>query len=456
MEFKTAEELLAHARKLDGKTIRKALEELPPWDRPMAVAEKEPAYLTTSRGGKGSFGSVIEEMWFDKKNDSLSRADFPETGVELKCSPLKRCKGGLAVKERLSLNMIDYNEAANETFETSHFLEKNRLLLLVFYIYDTFLADLDKEIDLTALLDILERDGDQIRRDWELIHGKIMDGRAHEISEGDTLYLGAAPKGAGGGKTRKQPFSSIPAKPRAYTLKVGYMNTLYKFLTDEKTRQAPRFMAKGEAQTFDDKIQALVRPYVGKTCSELEGMLGIPASPDNKARFRLIAEKMIGFNRKKPFYEFRAASVQLKTIRVEPSGNIKESMSFRNLEFNSIIHEDWEDSVFYEELTSKFLFMVFKREEGSNEYVFRKCVLWNMPAQDLDEAERVWNLTKERVAEGRYDELPKMKESPIAHVRTKGRDSLDLMPTPQGGRETKRCFWLRNKYIEKIVGSHQL
>lgn len=55
---------------------------------------------------------------------------------------------------------------------------------------------------------------------------KVRAGRAHELSEGDTLYLAACTKGANASSVRQQPFSTIPAKQRAYSLKSSYMTQI--------------------------------------------------------------------------------------------------------------------------------------------------------------------------------------------------------------------------------------
>jgi DNA mismatch repair protein MutH len=55
------------------------------------------------------------------------------------------------------------------------------------------------------------------------INKKITSGKTHELSEGDTFYLGACTKGANALSVRKQPFSEIPAKQRAYSFKQGYV-----------------------------------------------------------------------------------------------------------------------------------------------------------------------------------------------------------------------------------------
>jgi DNA mismatch repair protein MutH len=74
-----------------------------------------------------------------------------------------------------------------------------------------------------------------IKSDWEKIQGKVMQGKAHELSEGDTFYLGACRKGAGGAKEklRTQPFSSIGAPSRAFSFKQGYLTRLILDTQDE-------------------------------------------------------------------------------------------------------------------------------------------------------------------------------------------------------------------------------
>lgn len=56
-----------------------------------------------------------------------------------------------------------------------------------------------------------------------MIVNKIKAGKAHELSEGDTLYLGAAPKASTSADRRKQPFNEELAKPRAFAFKNSYM-----------------------------------------------------------------------------------------------------------------------------------------------------------------------------------------------------------------------------------------
>ena len=73
--------------------------------------------------------------------------------------------------------------------------------------------------------------------------------------------------------------------------------------------------------------------------------------------------------------------------------------------------------------------------------------LKNMSQKDIDVCEEVWERTKYLVMYGDYNHFPKKSENPIIHVRPKGEDGGDLMPTPQGGFEKKKCFFLNREYV---------
>lgn len=76
----------------------------------------------SNKHSKGGLGQVIEESLFGYKINSDAKPDFEHLNVELKVTPFKRNKNGkLAAKERLVLNIINYMEEINYTFETSSF-----------------------------------------------------------------------------------------------------------------------------------------------------------------------------------------------------------------------------------------------------------------------------------------------------------------------------------------------
>ena len=198
-----------YAKKLINHTLRDAITE------ELEIGETAAVRL------KGKFGQYLEKYYFGIDNNSDSEPDFKEAGVELKSTPLKHLKrGGYSPKERLVLNIINYDTLAGENWESSHFLSKNQLLLLVLYLYEKDKNFLDYLIKYVTLWKIDGEDIEIIRQDWEKIVNKVKDGKAHELSEGDTFYLGACRKGHLEGP-RKYSSGSLPAKQRAFSININ-------------------------------------------------------------------------------------------------------------------------------------------------------------------------------------------------------------------------------------------
>lgn len=451
MVFKNKEELLEYAKNLENSTIAEAVKKLP-YIEFFAVADVPASY-----GGKGNYGEYLEEAYFGKKNDSKSKADFDEVGVELKTVPLKVLSDGtIRVKERIVLNKFTYSDIVNETFETSHFLKKDATLLIVFYFYNKDASLADKKVDMVELWDVLAHDIDQIKQDWETIVNKIKAGKAHEISEGDTLYLGACTKGANRASSmQKQPFSDVLAPGRALCFKSSYANMIYRLLKEErgtrKVIQETSIYGQEKWKPLDLRIHELVDKYIGKTGEELYAMFDRQYNPKDKSRYAHISRVMLEYSRHKEFYEFEAANIQIKTIRVEKNGKIQEAMSFRNIPYKDIVSQKWEDSDFYNELTSKFIFMIFNECENLKDYFFNGFYMWNMPFEDLEKARDVWEETKRQVEMGDFDDMPGSKFNGVSHVRPKGTDSHDLMETADGTMQKKKCFWLNNSYVREVI-----
>lgn len=440
------DEVVVFALRLEGSTIK---EQGSPYSIFAEGVGEE------SGTGKGSFGQYLEKAYFGIRTNNDSRPDFWPIPLELKASPLKRLKNGrLAAKERIVLNIINYSDMAREVFENSHFKFKNENILLVWYIHDRELENADKMIDLVGVWRCLEEDYAQIKQDWETIKAKIASGHAEDISEGDTYLLGACTKGATAASSLvRQPFSSVYVKQRALCFKHGYANHIYDVMRSRRNKGVSeiRFMADRKEQNLEQAVLALFEPYIGKNIGEIESLLDYHTN--GKARFANLARRIIGFSsRNKSFYEFDVANIQVKTIRVERNGRNKESMSFRNINYCEIVNQTWEDSDLYEELTSKFIMVIFRRNSEDTDYVLDKVKFWNMPQKDIDVCEDVWEKTRYLVMYNEYQSFPKESENPVIHVRPKGKDRNDLMRTPQGGMEKKKCFFLNKRYIlENVV-----
>jgi DNA mismatch repair protein MutH len=402
---------------------------------------------------KGGLGQLIEEYHFGYKPNNNSAPDFPEAGVELKLTPYKRNKNkSFSAKERLVLSIIDYFSVVNETFENSSFWNKNKLLLLIFYLYEANVERGNLKITHSQLFQFPEKDLKIIKDDWERIVEKIRHGKAHELSEADTNYLGACTKGANKNSLRKQPFSDKPAMQRAFSLKSSYMTfILNKYILKRKQTYTP-IVNQAIDMSIEDYILGVYEKYFGKTLSELCNLFDV--SKSSKAKTYLVAAKMLNTNLKdlNKSEEFIKSNTKIKAIRIQKNGKIKESMSFPTFKYTEIIQETWEESELRNMfLETRFLFVIF-RETQNGDYIFEDAMFWRMPLEDLEnDVKWVWEETVTRIKMGEYKNLPKISDNDVAHVRPHANNSKDTYPTPCGNHEVKKCFWLDRKYILKQI-----
>ena len=309
-----------YSQRMIGKTFREICEEDDA--RGASVLREEGnSYgtdeVTETKRNKGNLGQIIEERFFHYACNSDARADFYEAGVELKVTPYRiNQNGSLSAKERLILTMIDYYQVVNESFEESHFWNKSKLILLVYYLYTKEIKfNLDYKIGYSRLFTPPEQDVKIIRHDYELIVAKIKAGRAHELSESDTLYLGAAPKAATSQDRRKQPYSDVPAKPRAFAFKNSYMTyVLNNYIVPGKVTYEP-IMQSDVADSFEDYVVEKIDRYCGRSVNDLctEFCIEIDKKPKNLEA--MLAYRMLGIKGNHA-EEFEKANIVVKTIRI--------------------------------------------------------------------------------------------------------------------------------------------
>ncbi len=399
---------------------------------------------------KGRFGQLIEKGYFLIENNSDSVPDFLLAGLELKTTPVKRIRGGaLRPKERLVLSLIDYQRIVGEDFWSSAFYRKNGQLLIVFYLHEEGKGIYDYRIIDAVIWDYGAEDLRVIREDWETIRGYVVEGRAHELSERHTRYLAANRKGAGHGMDdRIQPFSDIPAPARSFSLKASYVRTIIE--RDQDAQKLIRTLDEwDEERTFEGIILDRFRPYEGMPVEEIASEIGYDLNPRSKSYRADLARRILGVTSRK-IEEFEKAEIETKTVMLNSRGMPKEDMSFPTFHYTEIVKQEWEDSDFFEKLNRRFLFVVFQRTP-LGEDVFLGAKFWSINYQDLMEAKRVWEETARRVKEGRADDLPRMTESYVAHVRPHAQNRDDTYPLPQGGELVKKCFWLNRRFVRSQI-----
>lgn len=450
----------AYAQRLVGKTFRQVWEE-DEQQSPQYIRE-EGAYGSTDvdekKRNKGNLGQIIEEKFFHYECNSDSRADFHDAGVELKVTPYKINKNGsISAKERLILTMIDYFSVVNESFEDSHMWRKSRLILLIYYLWQQDIKqNIDYKIGYSRLFTPPEQDLMIIKHDYQVIVEKIRAGRAHELSEADTLYLGAAPKASTSADRRKQPFSDELAKPRAFAFKNSYMTyVLNTYILPGKQTYEP-IMSDETSDSFEEYVTGKIAGYRGRTVGDLCMEFDIDIEKKPKSLEAMLAYRILGIKGNRA-EEFEKANVVVKTIRVGSNGKIKESMSFPAFKFKELLQEEWEDSTFGNYLReTRFLFVVYKFDENG-ELRLKGSQFWNIPYDDLEnEVKQVWEKTVDVIKEGlrvdivngvRRNNLPKASENRVSHVRPHAQNANDTYELPDGRMYPKQCFWLNNSYI---------
>lgn len=456
-DITSSKSIIEFAKKLKDQTLRQACGE---------EIEKH------GYKGKGNFGQILEKFYFGYEPNSDAEPDFKEAGLELKSSPLKVLKkGGFNSKERLVLNIINYLEVHKEDFETSSFWKKNANLLLVFYLHDKDVDLLDYLIKLVDKWEFPKEDLKIIKHDWEIINQKIKDGKAHEISEGDTDYLGACTKGSTALKSyRDQPFSKEKAKQRAYSLKQGYVNHIIANIAQEETAVYGKIIKQPEILDVYKSIEEVVisnfKPFYGKSPAQIERELGLELNSKAKSYFASLTNAILGLELGQKIEEFEKADIRVKTVRLKENDLPKEDISFPTFEYQELIETDWEDSDFKNILESKFFFVFYQFEKG--DLILRKVKFWNMPYSDILEAKTVWDnmidivlsgeIVKEVTKNGvRKTYFPKKSENRISHVRPHARNAADTYKLPVADKLTglteftKHCFWLNSGYIKNEI-----
>tara|TARA_R110000751_G_scaffold77660_2_gene156520 strand:+ start:1769 stop:3154 length:1386 start_codon:yes stop_codon:yes gene_type:complete len=457
LDITSADSIIDFAKKLKYQTLRQACGQ---------EIEKH------GYKGKGNFGQILEKFYFGYEPNSESEPDFKEAGIELKSSPLKTLKNGeFRSKERLVLNIINYLEVHKEEFETSSFWKKNAHLLLVFYLHNQDQDLLDYIIKLVDSWQYPKEDLKIIKQDWVYINQKIKDGKAHELSEGDTFYLGACTKGSTALKSfRDQPFNEEQAKQRAYSLKQGYVNHIIANIAHEETAVYGKIIERPEildkVLSIEEVVILKFHPFYGKSAEQIEQELALNINQKAKSYFANLTNAILGLKLGQKIEEFEKADIQVKTIRLKENGSPKEDISFPTFEYEELIKTDWEDSDFKNILESKFFF-VFYQFEGQN-LILRKVKFWNMPYSDILEAKKVWEEMVRTVSNGkivksvtdkgvRKTYFPKKTENRVSHIRPHARNAADTYELPVADKltglteYTKHCFWLNASYIRDEI-----
>lgn len=439
MKFRTEKELLRYTDNIKGKTF-------------LEIDSKNLLKTATLRQQKGLLGHVVETGFYKYPLNNISKADFEELNIELKVTGYVKNKNGtISAKERLSLSKINFNQIINETFESSHLLEKCNKMLLIWYEYDKnkepkhFIITHYQLYDMTLDKKIFEND-------FKIIKNKVLEGKAHELSEGDTSYLGACTKAKTSAVRTTQPFSDIPAKPRAYSLKNAYMTGILR--ENNKNLKIIQF---SNFKTVEEYIKTKLKPYFGKTQLEIYNMIThekySKKIPNNFSK--MISDKIIGKDVELPEKDelFRKTRYLIKNTSLNKNETPKERLSFRNLRLDEF-KESWETSEwkqFFEETTFILIGYLSENNEKNGYRKLHKVKTITFSGEELDLFEKTYNQTKIAIEEKNIDLLP---------IPLNGFKNYELELAPKGNKgdtyekffennTTKTCFMISKELINK-------
>lgn len=441
-----ADEILAYAKHLRGKTLRELL--------PASGALKE-----GSAGDKGAFGQYVERI-FRLPRSNAQRPDFEHAGVELKVVPLRDGTKEIRAKERTSVTMIDYTTLPRERWSDATARKKLQSILFVFYVHREGVDVLDLKIEDCIFWSPDEALLPQLEHDWSIVRQKVIDGEAHLISESDGRVLGAATKGAGGGRTVPQPFNpSVGAKRRAWALKPSLTSWI---LTDARRPQGVASISVASAlglppaSDFESAVLKRLSRFSGRTVKDVASELGVKLSV-GKSGAALIVRRAVGIlDDRALIREFEERGVEVKTVPLSPEGKPYEAMSFPAFRYKQVILEEWEDSDLLTRLQRLLIIPLMRktRKAPTADAIWGRPFFWSPSAEELREIRQEWEGFLRQIREGRAASLKGYSRTRFIHVRPKGLDGTDTDDAPLCGPVVKKAFWLNPAFVQRIVAEN--
>ncbi len=410
-----------YARRLEGKVISDVVD----------IKNRE------GSRDKGLVGNALQEYYFMIPRNSSSEPDFCDASLELKCFGYWTDKNNERADQRLALTDINFMDFLIDVpFEDSHLYHKCHNMLWIAYLMRLGQARIDSEIKHVRLYEfdkVVASDMKQIKKDYYVITKKIREGKASELSEGDTEYLGAARTGNKESKKQMAPLGD-EALPRRFVFKQSYMSYLVKeYIIPEKGFDIKVPKVKGQyyiqiprGKVFEEWLQDIDKKYVGRTVQriarrkkikEIKGIIDF----ENKNSFSELGYAMLGIRSNEDVY-LKKTNTVVKAVRINQKGITVESSPFPNFRIMDIINQEWIESDMFAYLSEqRFLLQIFV--QTWKEYVYTGHVMLKFTPEELEDSVRpTWEDFKSKVIEGlRFEVKLNKKKSPIVTNNINGK-----------------------------------
>lgn len=341
----------------------------------------------------------------------------------------------------------------NEEFEFSKLLFKNKKILIIWYKFQENTNYADMEIMDYQLYD-LSQDEEIIKNDFYIIKDMVVKGEAHNLSEGQTSYLGACTKAATSANRTQQPNSLEPAKPRAFCLKNSYMTGIFRILLfgNQINTETASF------KTAEEYVFNILKHYLGKTQLEIYNMI---TGEDYTNRIpknisKMISDRLIGKDDELGDKNelFKKITYVIKNLSIFPGKEPVERMSFRNLRISEF-EKDWEESdwkQYFEEVTLLVICYEAKDKTVKNGYrTLKEIKTISFTDEDIEQIKKAYEMVQEAIKNNDISLLPypNSYENQIIEIAPKGVKGDDAYNNFFKNDTTKTTFMLSKNFLEK-------
>ncbi len=199
---------------------------------------------------------------------------------------------------------------------------------------------------------------------------------------------------------------------------------------------------------LEERILEMLSTFTGMGPSEIEARLKESLNPQSKGYFKQLSERMMRSN-PALYRDYYRSGISIKTVRIDSSGVLRESMSFPYFKSEDMLAQEWDDSDLKKQLSSRFLFLIFKSGDDSDTVRFKNAAFWSCSDDDLMRISEVWKHTKEKMQAGQ-DDFTSKSTGCLAYVRPYGASANDTHLF-DGASQKKYSFWLNNDYVAEML-----
>ena len=322
---------------------------------------------------KGIAGHIVEKfvLGYGLNNNPEPDIEVDGVGTEVKTTGMRKVDKKFVAKEPVSITQVFIDIIVKEEFERSHFWNKVRQMLFVYYFYD-YKGPYNVEeyrrfiIEGYELRVIPPEDKRVLESDWTTVRDFLREAKTHdkpesyypELSHLQLMYVDVAPK--------------YPNTPR-FRFRRAYVNGFIQEYFYGRTQTKLPFTFDKYSQ-FDAKCDELAAKYKGYTVFELLHHFQIFTKSIHKAISERIVLKMFGSDAHKinDIDVFNKLGLIGKTLVQSTRNTRTEDMKLFKIDFDEIRNPDlvFEFSQFYSYFKDYQMLTVIFQEQTEKDVRF--------------------------------------------------------------------------------------